>query len=163
MFIKLLFWQGLDIYWRDHFICPTEEEYIDMVLKKTGGLMMLAFDLMDLFRTTGSDSSGKLLVLTGSLAAWHPSPLFTTPYNSFVLWILNSHVLFHCSIAIVGAHLLVTWCVTPFIVMQRWLTWEYPAISSNIARNCCYWQHPHMTSLLRRPNSWAIMSSKAKA
>jgi len=50
--------QGLDIYWRDHFICPTEEEYIDMVLKKTGGLMMLAFDLMDLFRTTGSESSG---------------------------------------------------------------------------------------------------------
>ena len=42
--------QGLDIYWRDHFICPTVEEYIDMVLKKTGGLMMLAFDLMYLFR-----------------------------------------------------------------------------------------------------------------
>ena len=52
--------QGLDIYWRDHFICPTEAEYIDMVLKKTGGLMMLAFDLMDLFRSQSSDVSGKL-------------------------------------------------------------------------------------------------------
>lgn len=46
--------QGLDIHWRDHYICPTVDEYIDMVLKKTGGLMMLAFDLMYIFR----DQSG---------------------------------------------------------------------------------------------------------
>ena len=44
------YFQGLDIHWRDHYICPTVDEYIDMVLKKTGGLMMLAFDLMYIFR-----------------------------------------------------------------------------------------------------------------
>ncbi|KAI9152359.1 Geranylgeranyl pyrophosphate synthase atmG [Paramyrothecium foliicola] len=30
--------QGMDIYWRDSFICPTEEEYFTMVSNKTGGL-----------------------------------------------------------------------------------------------------------------------------
>lgn len=25
--------QGLDIYWRDSYTCPTEDEYFDMVLK----------------------------------------------------------------------------------------------------------------------------------
>lgn len=28
--------QGLDIYWRDSNICPTEEEYCHMVQQKTG-------------------------------------------------------------------------------------------------------------------------------
>ncbi|XP_059982493.1 geranylgeranyl pyrophosphate synthase isoform X2 [Lagenorhynchus albirostris] len=28
--------QGLDIYWRDNYTCPTEEEYKAMVLQKTG-------------------------------------------------------------------------------------------------------------------------------
>ena len=49
--------QGLDIHWRDHYICPTVEEYIDMVLKKTGGLMMLAFDLMFIFRNQSGQSA----------------------------------------------------------------------------------------------------------
>ncbi|XP_016834923.1 geranylgeranyl pyrophosphate synthase isoform X3 [Cricetulus griseus] len=34
--------QGLDIYWRDTYTCPTEEEYKAMVLQKTGGLFGLA-------------------------------------------------------------------------------------------------------------------------
>src|SRR5260364_184134 len=34
--------QGLDIYWRDNYTCPTEEEYKAMVLQKTGGLFGLA-------------------------------------------------------------------------------------------------------------------------
>ncbi|XP_053431439.1 geranylgeranyl pyrophosphate synthase-like [Nycticebus coucang] len=41
--------QGLDIYWRDHYTCPTEEEYKAMVLQKTGGLFGLAVGLMQLF------------------------------------------------------------------------------------------------------------------
>ncbi|XP_017279748.1 geranylgeranyl pyrophosphate synthase [Kryptolebias marmoratus] len=41
--------QGLDIYWRDTYTCPTEEEYRSMVLKKTGGLFGLAVGLMQLF------------------------------------------------------------------------------------------------------------------
>ncbi|XP_072293242.1 geranylgeranyl pyrophosphate synthase [Eucyclogobius newberryi] len=41
--------QGLDIFWRDTYTCPTEEEYRNMVLQKTGGLFGLAVGLMQLF------------------------------------------------------------------------------------------------------------------
>lgn len=41
--------QGLDIHWRDNYICPTEQQYRDMVLQKTGGLFGLAVGLMQLF------------------------------------------------------------------------------------------------------------------
>jgi len=40
--------QGLDIYWRDNLVCPTEEQYRDMVKMKTGGLFILAVRLMQL-------------------------------------------------------------------------------------------------------------------
>ena len=29
--------QGMDIFWRDSYICPTEEEYKEMVLKSRDG------------------------------------------------------------------------------------------------------------------------------
>ncbi|EPS35036.1 hypothetical protein PDE_10001 [Penicillium oxalicum 114-2] len=38
--------QGMDLYWRDSMICPSEEEYLDMVADKTGGLFRLAIKLM---------------------------------------------------------------------------------------------------------------------
>ena len=38
--------QGMDIYFRDNYICPTEEEYKIMVCKKTGGLFRMAYRLM---------------------------------------------------------------------------------------------------------------------
>ncbi|EIW70314.1 hypothetical protein TREMEDRAFT_43883 [Tremella mesenterica DSM 1558] len=38
--------QGLDLYWRDSLTCPSEEEYVQMVLGKTGGLFRLAVKLM---------------------------------------------------------------------------------------------------------------------
>lgn len=38
--------QGMDLFWRDNLACPTEESYIDMVDKKTGGLLRLAVKLM---------------------------------------------------------------------------------------------------------------------
>ncbi|KAK9312886.1 isoprenoid synthase domain-containing protein [Lipomyces starkeyi] len=38
--------QGLDLYWRDALICPTEGDYIAMVENKTGGLFRLAVKLM---------------------------------------------------------------------------------------------------------------------
>ncbi|XP_020777089.1 geranylgeranyl pyrophosphate synthase isoform X1 [Boleophthalmus pectinirostris] len=41
--------QGLDIFWRDTYTCPTEDEYRNMVLQKTGGLFGLAVGLMQLF------------------------------------------------------------------------------------------------------------------
>uniref|UniRef100_A0A182Y818 Geranylgeranyl pyrophosphate synthase n=1 Tax=Anopheles stephensi TaxID=30069 RepID=A0A182Y818_ANOST len=34
--------QGMEIYWRDNFTCPTESEYKQMTIRKTGGLFMLA-------------------------------------------------------------------------------------------------------------------------
>ncbi|KAI9662084.1 MAG: geranylgeranyl pyrophosphate synthetase [Trizodia sp. TS-e1964] len=38
--------QGMDLFWRDTLTCPTEEEYLDMVGNKTGGLFRLAVKLM---------------------------------------------------------------------------------------------------------------------
>ncbi|GMF67148.1 unnamed protein product [Aspergillus oryzae] len=40
--------QGMDLHWRDTLTCPTEEQYIGMVLDKTGGLFRLAVKLMQL-------------------------------------------------------------------------------------------------------------------
>ena len=41
--------QGMDIYWRDNSLCPSEEEYIHMVTQKTGGLFRLSVSLMQAF------------------------------------------------------------------------------------------------------------------
>lgn len=38
--------QGMDMFWRDTLKCPTEEEYVHMVLGKTGGLFRIAVKLM---------------------------------------------------------------------------------------------------------------------
>ncbi|KAH8103550.1 isoprenoid synthase domain-containing protein [Cristinia sonorae] len=38
--------QGLELLWRDSLQCPTEEQYIDMVNNKTGGLFRVAVKLM---------------------------------------------------------------------------------------------------------------------
>lgn len=36
----------MDLFWRDSLTCPTEQEYIQMVNNKTGGLLRLAVKLM---------------------------------------------------------------------------------------------------------------------
>jgi geranylgeranyl diphosphate synthase, type III len=46
--------QGMDLYWRDTLTCPTEDEYLEMVQNKTGGLFRLAVKLM------AAESSRKL-------------------------------------------------------------------------------------------------------
>lgn len=38
--------QGMDLYWRDSLTCPSEDEYLEMVGNKTGGLFRLAVKLM---------------------------------------------------------------------------------------------------------------------
>jgi geranylgeranyl diphosphate synthase type 3 len=43
--------QGLDIYWRDNFICPSFDQYHAMVMDKTGGVFRLAIHLMQSFST----------------------------------------------------------------------------------------------------------------
>lgn len=44
--------QGMDLLWRDSLTCPTEEEYVDMVNNKTGGLFRIAIKLMVAQSTT---------------------------------------------------------------------------------------------------------------
>ena len=38
--------QGMDLFWRDTLTCPTEDDYLEMVQNKTGGLFRLAVKLM---------------------------------------------------------------------------------------------------------------------
>ncbi|TNN19353.1 Geranylgeranyl pyrophosphate synthase [Schistosoma japonicum] len=47
--------QGMDIYWRSSFKCPSESEYEAMVLCKTGGLFGLGVRLMQLFSKNQTD------------------------------------------------------------------------------------------------------------
>ncbi|KAF9884146.1 geranylgeranyl pyrophosphate synthetase [Aspergillus nanangensis] len=47
--------QGMDLFWRDTITCPTEEEYLEMVGNKTGGLFRLAIKLMQAESSTGKD------------------------------------------------------------------------------------------------------------
>ncbi|KAG7198914.1 hypothetical protein KM043_015731 [Ampulex compressa] len=58
--------QGMEIYWRDNYICPTEEEYKHMTIKKTGGLFNLAVRLMQLF----SDCKENFIPLAGILGLY---------------------------------------------------------------------------------------------
>jgi geranylgeranyl diphosphate synthase type 3 len=70
--------QGMDIYWRDSYNCPTLEEYNLMVRKKTGGLFRLALRLMialanapgAITREAGSDLEEKLLALVGDIGVF---------------------------------------------------------------------------------------------
>ncbi|EEZ99093.1 terpene synthase [Tribolium castaneum] len=55
--------QGMEIYWRDSYTCPTEDEYKQMTIRKTGGLFMLAIRLMQLF----SENKADYTKLTGIL------------------------------------------------------------------------------------------------
>ncbi|EED14438.1 polyprenyl-diphosphate synthase, putative [Talaromyces stipitatus ATCC 10500] len=47
--------QGMELFWRDSLMCPTEEEYLDMVANKTGGLFCLAIQLMQAEATVKVD------------------------------------------------------------------------------------------------------------
>jgi geranylgeranyl diphosphate synthase, type III len=38
--------QGMDLFWRDNLVCPSTEEYIQMVNDKTSSLLRLAIRLM---------------------------------------------------------------------------------------------------------------------
>ncbi|KAF2858416.1 geranylgeranyl diphosphate synthase 1 [Piedraia hortae CBS 480.64] len=38
--------QGMDLFWRDTLTCPSEDDYLEMVSNKTGGLFRLAVKLM---------------------------------------------------------------------------------------------------------------------
>ncbi|KAF9222464.1 terpenoid synthase [Gyrodon lividus] len=46
--------QGLDIYWRDAYKCPTEEEYIVMALGKASGVLRLSVRILMTCATTNT-------------------------------------------------------------------------------------------------------------
>lgn len=48
--------QGMEIWWRENFVSPSEDEYRQMVTRKLGSLFTLAIDLMRLFTANQSDS-----------------------------------------------------------------------------------------------------------
>ncbi|CAF1405463.1 unnamed protein product [Adineta steineri] len=41
--------QGMEIWWRDNFVSPSEDEYRQMIIRKCGGLFNLGVRLMQLF------------------------------------------------------------------------------------------------------------------
>ncbi|KAF2220794.1 isoprenoid synthase domain-containing protein [Elsinoe ampelina] len=47
--------QGMDLFWRDTLTCPSEDDYLEMVGNKTGGLFRLAVKLMQAESKTGID------------------------------------------------------------------------------------------------------------
>ncbi|KJZ76323.1 Geranylgeranyl pyrophosphate synthase [Hirsutella minnesotensis 3608] len=47
--------QGMDLFWRDTLTCPTEDDYLEMVSNKTGGLFRLGIKLMQAESATGLD------------------------------------------------------------------------------------------------------------
>lgn len=53
------------IHWRDSFECPTEDEYMAMIKRKTGGLFGLGVRLMQLFSEDKRDFL-QLIRLLGS-------------------------------------------------------------------------------------------------
>ncbi|KAJ6109313.1 Terpenoid synthase [Penicillium sp. IBT 16267x] len=55
--------QGMDLFWRDTLNCPTEDEYLEMVGNKTGGLFRLAVKLMQAESATGKDCVSLVNVL----------------------------------------------------------------------------------------------------
>jgi geranylgeranyl diphosphate synthase type 3 len=47
--------QGMDLFWRDTLTCPTEDDYLEMVGNKTGGLFRLGIKLMQAESSTATD------------------------------------------------------------------------------------------------------------
>ncbi|KAI8099674.1 geranylgeranyl pyrophosphate synthase [Halteromyces radiatus] len=47
--------QGMELFWRDTLTCPTEEEFLEMVDNKTGGLLRLAVKLMQAASASETD------------------------------------------------------------------------------------------------------------
>ncbi|KAI9654815.1 MAG: geranylgeranyl pyrophosphate synthetase [Bathelium mastoideum] len=74
--------QGMDLHWRDSLICPSEEEYLHMVLNKTGGLFRLAVKLMEVESPHNRDCS-QLVDLMGQIFQIRDDymNLFSTAYT----------------------------------------------------------------------------------
>lgn len=67
--------QGMDLFWRDTLTCPSENDYLEMVSNKTGGLFRLAIKLMQAESSRPARSGGRI----GDINMIADSP---TPDNS---------------------------------------------------------------------------------
>ncbi|KAJ9090114.1 geranylgeranyl pyrophosphate synthetase [Entomophthora muscae] len=47
--------QGMDLHWRERNVCPTQQEYLDMISNKTGGLLRLGIKMMQVLGDEASD------------------------------------------------------------------------------------------------------------
>ncbi|XP_070156059.1 terpene synthase-like [Polyergus mexicanus] len=56
--------QGMDIFWRDNLICPSEADYKTMAIKKMGSFFNLVVRLMKLFSTYEEDLSSLVAILS---------------------------------------------------------------------------------------------------
>lgn len=59
--------QGMDLYWRDTLTCPSEEDYLEMVGNKTGGLFRLAIKFMQAESLTNGTDYIPLVSVIGLL------------------------------------------------------------------------------------------------
>lgn len=62
--------QGVDIYWRDnknHLELPSEEQYLEMVMDKTGGLLRIMVKLLQAFTPSKSNNHVALTSLIGMI------------------------------------------------------------------------------------------------
>jgi len=59
--------QGMDLFWRDTLTCPSEDDYLEMVGNKTGGLFRLAVKLM---QAQSTNEKSVDIALPGLLGTW---------------------------------------------------------------------------------------------
>ncbi|XP_045770426.1 geranylgeranyl pyrophosphate synthase-like [Maniola jurtina] len=62
-FLEVVRGQGLDIYWRDNCICPTEAQYMDMAQRKNGAYLVMAVRLLQSFSEDKTDYTNLALTL----------------------------------------------------------------------------------------------------
>ncbi|XP_045532847.1 geranylgeranyl pyrophosphate synthase-like [Pieris brassicae] len=62
-FLEVIRGQGIELYWRDNFICPTEEQYDEINRKKTGHMYLICIRLMHLFSTNKTDYTDLVLTI----------------------------------------------------------------------------------------------------
>lgn len=76
--------QGMDLYWRDTLTCPSEDDYLEMVSNKTGGLFRLAIKLMQAESPTLDQSCQP-----GSTTTITPPSSFSTADNNDCTHLVN--------------------------------------------------------------------------
>nr|XP_034827859.1 geranylgeranyl pyrophosphate synthase-like [Maniola hyperantus] len=54
-FVEVVRGQGLDIYWRENSVCPTEAQYMDMAQRKNGAYYVMAVRLLQSFSEDKTD------------------------------------------------------------------------------------------------------------